>query len=225
MSTRSRGLLAFAVLAVAVFVFFAVDYIGLSQLSAKSQQLVDLKLQNNTANDQLSSLAAAKKQILKYSYFNDVVKTVLPNDKDQAQAVLDISQMAKDSGIALQNIQFPTSNLGGASPAAPASGSSSSSNTTAPSTPATGTAGANTALTQAKKVTGIPGLYSLQLTITPQTGATVPAAQVSTYPKLLDFLNRIEHDRRTAQITQVNVSPQPDGSLSFTLVINIFIKP
>jgi len=200
----------------AVFVsaaaFIAAAFIGLSFLSSKSQALVDLKLQSRTADDQLSSLATAKKQLQKYSYFNNVAATVIPNDKDQAQAVLDIFQMANDSGIALQNIEFPSSSLGAKSGTA---------------SPASPTGGSN--LSQAKRVTGIAGLYSLQLTITPQTpqqGAQVSSSSATTYPKFLDFLSRIERDRRTAQITQVNIEPQAGGPyLNFTLVINIFIKP
>lgn len=218
MKARYHSLMMFAFVALSVLVFLGTAYAGRAKISEKSHQLVDLKLQSKTADDQLTSLAAAKKQLQKYSYFNDVVKTVLPNDKDQAQAVLDIFQMAAASGIALQNIQFPTSTLGGRA-TAPA--------TTTPATTTSPTASstANSSLTQAKPVSGIPGLYSLQLTITPQTGAQVPAASVTTYPKFLDFLNRIERDRRTAQITDVTVSPQTDGSLNFTLVINIFLKP
>lgn len=217
MKNRYHGMMVYVFLAFSVIVFIATAGAGRSVISEKSRQLVDLKLQSKTADDQLTSLASAKKQLQKYSFFNDVVKTVLPTDKDQAQSVLDIFQMASASGIALQNINFPSSTLGGRS-TAPA--------TTAPTTTSpTSSSTANSALTQAKAVAGIPGLYSLQLTINPQTGALVPAASVTTYPKFLDFLNRIERDRRTAQITNVTVSPQADGSLNFTLVINIFIKP
>ena len=211
MRTKYRGLGVIALLIVSAVVFIAVAFVGLSQLSSNSRQLVNLKVQSRTADNQLSSLAAVKKQVQKYAYFNQVAKTVIPNDKDQAQAVLDIFQMAANSGIALQNIDFPASSLG-IKPTVPASGSQPSGNTNV--------------LSQAKPVEGIPGLYSLQLVITPQTGNGVPSNQISTYPKFLDFLNRIEHDRRTAQITEVSIQPQSASStLGFTLTLNIFIKP
>jgi len=217
MKTRYHSLILYTFVVFSILLFVGTAFVGRSQISSTSRQLVDLKLQSKTVDDQLASLAAAKKQLKKYSYFNDVVKNVLPNDKDQAQAVLDVSQMAIASHIALQNIEFPTSNLGGrlSAPTSPP----------ATSTPSSNASGQNTALTQVMKVPGIPGLYSLQLTITPQIGPQVPAPLISTYPKFLDFLNRIEHNRRTAQIIGVNISPQADGSLNFTLIINIFIKP
>lgn len=219
--TKLRELTMYLVMAISVFVFIIVAYLGLSQLSTKSQQLVDLKLQSKTVENQLASLAAAKKQVQKYSYFNDVVKTVLPNDKDQAQAVLDISQMAADSGIALQNITFPASNLGirgSTTTSVPGTSTSSSS-----SSAKTGTAAP---LSQAKAVPGIKGLYSLQLVISPQAGNQVDPAKATTYAKFLDFLNRIERDRRTAQINGVEIQPQANSNtMGFTLTLNIFIKP
>lgn len=204
----------FGLLALMAVIFFATASVGQGKLSNKSEQLVDAKLKSKTVDDQLSSLELARKQIEKYSYFNDVAKTVIPNDKDQARAVLDISQQADQSGIALTSITFPASTLGGSTK----------------SVSATGAGSTTTAISQATPVTGIKGLYSLELTIIPLTGPTTPASKVVTYPKFLDFLNRIEHNRRTAQITQVSIQPQsdksgPTGEINFSLTINIFIRP
>jgi hypothetical protein len=197
--------------------FFVVAGIGLTILSGQSKKLVDLKQQSKTVDAQSTSLAAAKKQVEMYSYFNDIAKTVLPTDKDQAQAVLDIFNLADQSGIAIASITFPASSLG--NKAAPtASGGNAA------------TAPASSAISQAKAVEGIPGLYSLELIISPQTGTSVPDAKKVTYTKFLDFLSRIENDRRTAQITQVNIQPQgsdngPSQFINFTMTINIFMKP
>lgn len=199
-------------LGVAVFSFFMVAIFGLSILSGKSHEMVDLKLQSQTADSQLANLEQSKKQVEKYAYFKNIAKTVIPSDKDQAAAVVEINQMANDAGIAIQSITFPSSNLG-------ASSSTASQDATA--------SGASTkAISQAKPVSGIPGLYSLELTITPETGNQVPPDRQITYPKMLDFLSRIENNRHTAQITNVNIQPASNNqSLSFTLTINIFIKP
>lgn len=207
-------LILLGLLGILVIIFLVIASAGLGKLSQKSQQLVSAKLKSRTVDNQLTSLQLAKKQIDKYAYFNDVAKTVIPNDKDQAQAVLDISQQAAQAGISIASITFPASTLGGSSKAVSATGSSSTS----------------TAISQAVPVTGIKGLYSLELTIIPLTGPTVPANQVVTYPKFLDFLNRIEHDRRTAQITQVGIQPVstnsgPTGEINFSLTVNIFIRP
>lgn len=215
MNSRHFRLVLLGALAGAGLLFFIIVFGGLGILSAKSQQLVNLKQQSKTVDAQSTSLATSKKQVEQYAYFNDIAKTVLPNDKDQAQAVLDIFNLADQSGIAIASITFPASSLG---------------NKTADTSNNAATASSKNAISQAKAVEGIAGLYSLQLTITPQTGAGVPDAKRVTYAKLLDFLSRVEHDRRTAQITQVNIQPQNSDSglsqfVNFTMTINIFIKP
>jgi len=194
--------------------FFATVLSGLNLLSAQSQKLVELKQQNNAADAQASGLATSKKQVEQYAYFNTVAKTVLPSDKDQAQATTDIFKLADQAGITIASITFPASSLG-AKPTATNDAAKASS---------------KSAISQAKPVEGIAGLYSLELTITPQTGGGVEDAKKVTYEKLLDFLGRIERNRRTAQITQVNIQPEtsdsgPSQFIDFTLTINIFIKP
>jgi hypothetical protein len=195
--------------------FFATALLGLSALSKKSQSLISLKSQSQNTETRLNNLEQAKKEVAKYSYFKDVAKTVIPSEKNQAETVLEIYQMAQQSGIAIQSITFPASTLG----------QSSGTPVTGAKTDAT-SASTTTTLTQAKPVPGISGLYSLELTITPAAGKDVPAAQQVTFPKMLDFLKRIENNRHTAQITQVGITPATDNqTLSFTLTINIFIKP
>src|SRR3990167_2056559 len=211
-SARQLRFLLLGLLGVGVIVFMAIAVLGLNALSKKSSQLVDLKLKSKTLDAQLTSLALAKKQVEQYSYFNDVAKTVLPADKDQAKAVLTIFKLAKESGISIASVTFPTSSLGGNTSTSSATGSSS------------------TAISQAKPVEGINGLYSLQLTIAPETGESVPDNKIATFAKVIDFLNRIERDRRSEEITQVIIQPVQDNSgpldeISFTLIINIFMRP
>lgn len=206
-----------AVLGLSAILFVGIMVEGLSVLSAKSRQLVELKVKSETVNAQLSNLVQTKKDVEKYSYFKSVAQTVIPSDKDQAEAVLELNQMAAQSGIILQSITFPASNLG----AAAAVGT-----TTTTTAPASSAVSPSTAISQAKPVLGIPGLYSLELTITADNSNTLPASQQVTYAKMLDFLNRIENNRRTAQITQVTVQPATNNSsLNFLLDTNIFIKP
>ncbi len=194
-----------------IIAFIVIAYFGLSILGAKSQKIVDLKVQTQTAGDQLANLESSKKQIEQYSYFKNVAQTVIPSDKDQAETVLEIEQMANNAGIQLQSITFPASNLG---------------LTTSAAQDATSTSASQAAISQAQPVAGMAGLYSLQLTITPDSSTNVPPAKQITYAKMLAFLNEIENNRRTAQITQVNIQPPSQNlPLSFSLIINIFIKP
>jgi cell division protein FtsB len=215
LNSKNIRLMLMGGLALSIVVFLAIAYFGLSVLSGKSQSMVNLKAQSQAAENELASLEQTKKQVQKYAYFKDVAKTVIPNDKDQAAAVLEISQMANDTGINLQSITFPASTLG-------------LSAATTTTQDATSSSAKSTAITQAKPVTGIPGLYSLELTITPDTSNNLPPDRQVTYAKMLDFLNRIENNRHTAQITQVTIDTGVGGNpnaLGFNLVVNIFIKP
>lgn len=202
-------------------IFFVIMLVvGLSMLSSQSDKVTQLKLKDKTADAQLSSLASAKKDLQAYGYFKDIAKSVIPDDKNQAQALLDIFQLANEAGISISSVTFPTSSLG-----------TSASKSTSSSTATDAKAASNkTVLSQAKSVEGIPGLYSIELTISPETGTQVPAGKQVTYLKLINFLKKLENNRRTAQITQVNIQPAgneagPSGTINFTLIINIFIKP
>jgi hypothetical protein len=222
MNSKQFRLILIGLLIVGVLALCFIYVLGMSVLKKQSHKMVDLKLQNQTADAQLSNLESSKKEIEKFSYFKSVAQSVLPNDKDQAQAVLDIFSLASQSGISLQSVSFPSSNLG--------TGSSSTSSTSTSSTSAQSTtqAAPTKKISQAQAVSGIPGLYSVQLTITPATGGQVPADKQVTYGKMLDFLNRIENNRRTAQITQVNIQPltaNGANQFNFSLTVNIFIKP
>lgn len=213
-SKKLRLILSTSLIALLVG-FFAITFGGLSLLKSKSKEMVGLKLQSETTDSQLSNLEQTKKDIEKYSYFKDVAKTVIPNDKDQAQAVLEINQMANDAGILIQSITFPASSLG-----------LRTSTVTSTTQDATSPSSTSTAISQAKPVTGISGLYSLELIITPESDDSVPVDKQLTYDKMLHFLNSIENNRHTAQITQVTIQPATNkSSLTFSLKINIFIKP
>jgi hypothetical protein len=181
-----------------------------SLLESKAKHLVSLKLQSQVVSSQQIGLQRAKKQVTQYSSFESTAKSIVPQDKDQAQAVREIANLAVDSGIArLSSVTFPLSTLGGAAGATSATGS-----------PAVSSA-AKSALTQLTPVKGTPGVYGLQITIQQTSDATV------TYDQFLTFLEKLEQNRRTAQVSSIIL--QPDAShpnkVAFTLVISEFIKP
>ncbi len=72
-----------------------------------------------------------------------------------------------------------------------------------------------------QNVDGIPGVYALPITI--QQEATAPI----TYAKFISFLQSLENNRRTAQVSNVNVTPntQDRSKLTFSLTVNAYIKP
>lgn len=215
LDSKHLRLILLGALGISIVAFVSIVFLGLSTLDSKSRQMTELKVKSQTAEAQLANLEQAKKQVEKYSYFKEVAKSVIPNDKNQAEAILEINRIASLSGISLQSITFPASTLG---------------LTTSLPQDATSSAASRTAISQAKPVSGIPGLYSLELTVTPEANSTAPADKQLSYAKMLDFLSRIENNRHTAQIAQVNITPEGAGTTAgkgfgFSLIINIFIKP
>jgi len=170
-------------------------------LQHKSQALVKLKLQDQVLDSQQTELAQAKHDIVTYSDLNNIAKAIVPQDKDQAEAVLEITNLAKQSGISqLSSISFPTSTLGG-------TGTTSS--------------GSKGKLTQLTPVPNIAGVYQLQITISQTSDNPVP------YTAFIDFLTRLEQNRRTAQVGSITINPDTKNTnmVAFTLIINEFIKP
>jgi len=191
-----RGmLLAVAVLVVLVFV--SIKVLG-GLLQTEANKLADLKSDAATIQAKQAQLSKNKQDLAKYADLNTIAKTVVPQDKDQAQAVREIVALAKQSGInRLSSVTFAPSNLG---------------------TPAT--TGASP-VTQATLVKGMAGVYTLPITVSQANTSPV------SYSSFLSFLTALERNRRTAQVSSVDIQPdQKDpGKVSFTLIVNEYIKP
>lgn len=200
------GLMGVMVIAAAVF--------GDLLLHKQSNKLVALKLDNQVIEAQQTSLIQAKKDIQKYSELKNIAKQVVPQDKDQARATREIVTLANQAGVKIASVSFPASTLGQAQPKTTTTDSSST-----PVAKTCSTSG--TAITQVKPVDGIKDLCQLDITVVSDT--TSPAS----YARLIDFLNRLEQNRRTAQVSQISIQPdaQNRSGLNFTLTITVYIKP
>ncbi len=184
---------------------------GKTLLQKQSVKLKDLKTQNWALDAQQVSLAQAKKDVEKYQELNNIARSIVPQDKDQAKTVREITNIAEASGIQLTTITFPTSTLGQTpvKAATPESGDKA----TTPAAPA------QPAITQVAPVSGITGVYAMDITISPGT------KEVS-YRDFISFLERLESNRRTAHVDKITVNPSDDGrSLSFTLTVKAYVKP
>lgn len=177
----------------------AATVLSTSMLRKQSDKLVERKLETMSLDEQQNALATATKSVQKYSQLNDIARAVVPQDKDQAKTVRELVNIASQSGIKLGTISFPASTLG----QTPGSGVKSS------------------AVTQVKPVKGIPGLSVMEINI--QQDGNSP----TTYPRFIDFLARLENNRRTSQVTSITVQPMPQNRamLTFSLVLNSYIKP
>jgi len=187
-------------------------YLASSMLASRAKVLSDLKVQDAVLTAEQASLTKAKKDIVKYSPLETIAKSVVPQDKDQAETVREIVKLASDSGLQLSSITFPASTLG-----AKAAGVAGAATGTTPVVPKAG----NANLTQLTPVKGSPGLYVMPITITQDTSAPVP------YTKFIGFLAKLEQNRRTAQVTSIVLQPLPTdrSQLSFTLTLQKYIKP
>jgi hypothetical protein len=169
---------------------------ALKILRVHSDGLTNVKLENRVLDNQQASLQKAKAAITKYSELNDIAKTVVPKDKDQARTVRDISTIASELNIKLSSITFPASTLGQSTKT-------------------------NSKETQVTPVKGMKGVYQLQITV--QQDKDIPIS----YATFLKFLERLESNRRTAQVTNITITPSDTSpnNLTFSLTLGTYIKP
>ena len=190
-------------LLVAVLIFVngagvALFVMGNKYLEKQNTKLTSLKVEYETLDAVQRSLVKAKKDIQTYSELTKVVESVVPQEKDQAKTVREIIKIADESDVAIQSITFPSSSLGNTTPAAAAISAGT--------------------ITQTQKVPGINGVERLEITITPQKNVN--------YKSFITFLQKLEQNRRTSQVSSINITPisANSDSINFSLVLNVYIK-
>lgn len=177
-------------------------------LGKESVKLTTLKAKDQAQQQEQVSLIKAKADIENYADLEKITRTIVPEDKSQAEAVRQIVSIAADNGITLASINFPASTLGdGIKPGA-----------AAVPVPA---GGGKSSLSQLQPVKNISGVYQLVIIVNGDPNAPVE------YSKFIGFLKDLERNRRTAQVS--NITLQPDvknrNLLSFSLTLNNYIKP
>lgn len=191
-------------------VLIATVVAGDKLLRKQSDKLAALKLEDQVIESQQASLIQANKDLQKYAELKSIAKQIVPQEKDQARAAREIISLAEQSGIKIASLTFPASTLGQTVPkaAAPAESEATPKAATPP-------------VTQVKPVDGIKGLFYLDITIASDGNQPV------SYPKMVDFLKRLEQNRRTAQVSQISIQPDPRNrtGLNFTLTVTVYIKP
>lgn len=182
---------------------------GNSLLGKQAKKLTQLKIEAKAMEEQQVLLAQAKKDIEKYNELDQTARTVVPQDKDQAKTVREITLIAAANKIPIKSIDFQASTLGDTPPkTAPTDGDSPS------STPKVVTP----SISQVKPVEGIPGVFTHEIRVT--SGGEVP------YKNLIGFLEGLENNRRTAHVSIINLDPSDDGrGIKFTLTLSAYIKP
>jgi hypothetical protein len=207
-------------LIVLLFVCLVAGTYGINTLlTSQSDKLTALKAKSAALAQEQQGLSLAKSDVKKYSSLEQIAQSVVPEDKNQAEAVLEIVNIASQNNIALASITFPASTLG-TSTLTPAEDSEVSSTSSASNSESSVNSAENS-LSQLLPVSGIPGVYELQITIASDTDHPVQ------YSSLINFLSALEHNRRTAQISAIDIEPSsanPD-LLTFTINLDEYIKP
>lgn len=193
------------VLLIVAALFAGSVYLGWKHLDKQTSKLSDLKVEASVLQDTQRSLAKAKKDIVTYSDIEQVTKTVIPQEKDQARTVREIVKIAADNNIAIASIGFPASTLG----TKPAAGAGGAAAATAPGV-----------TTQTQKVDGISNVERLEMIVTSES------ARPALYTDFISFLSDLEKNRRTAQVSNINIQPVADNRnrLSFSITLNVYIK-
>ena len=191
--------------------------------TAQSQKLTTYKAESLALDSEQASIAKSSHDIVYYADLDKIAKAVVPQDKNQAEAVREIVNLAKTYDINLASISFPASTLGNT--VAPASGA-----TPAAASPAATAKSPSVALSQLTPVKNIPGVYQLPITIQSDTNKPV------LYSNFINFLAALENNRRTSQVSTISIAPVStvQGSkagtsnstlISFNLALNEYIKP
>lgn len=185
-------------------------------LAAQADELTAQKARSQALAQEQISLNRARRDIKTYSDLNKIAEAVVPQDKNQAEAVREIVNIASRNGVTLASITFPASTLGSlASGAAPAASAA------APAAASSAGATKTKNLSQLTPLKNIPGVYQLPITIKGDSNNPVQ------YERFISFLSDIEHNRRTAQVESITLQPDTNNSalVTFELTLSEYIKP
>src|ERR1700761_9564426 len=80
-------------------------------LTVRATKLTNLKAESQALSQEQLSLASAKKEVKTYADLQKIAQSIVPEDKDQAEAVREIVNIASANSISLGAINFPASTL------------------------------------------------------------------------------------------------------------------
>lgn len=208
MNSKKTFILLVVILFALIIATGGLVYAGINMLTSNGETLVSLKLEHEVLADKQKALVRAKQDIVKYADLEKIAKKIVPQEKDQAITVKEISDIAKESGAPVTSIEFPKI----------ATTPSKTSNSTSKSTSTTSATDKN----QLTAVKSIPGLYEMEITIICEM-----QQPTATYEQIYNFIKGLEHNRRTANITSVQITPYKENNklANYSLTLKVYIKP
>ncbi len=199
MSSKKLFLILCAAIVLLCAGIVGVVYTGDKLLKERATALYDLKSSSVELAEQQRVLVQAKKDIAQYTEIENIARTVVPQEKDQARTVREIISIANRTGIKIANISFPSSTLGATDKKKKATDST---------------------ITQLEPVEGITGVYQLEINVQTDGTSYVP------FSTMLSFLRELEQNRRTAQVSSLTVAPSSDNRslVTFNVILGVYIK-
>lgn len=182
---------------------------GLSLYKTKAAKIVATKLEIEELNAKRERAINQKNELAKNQKNIELLEKVVPKTKDQALAIAEILKIADENNIEIGSFSFPSSELGKNVSAAKDASSQK--------------------ITQTKPVEGISGLFAIETTISNFNRKGTASGSGISYDQLLNVLGSIEKNRRTMQISSIQIQPvlkaNQISGYSPTLTINLFVKP
>lgn len=170
-------------------------YGAMQVLQKKSTDVHDARLKSLALEERQNRLRKAKADIAKYQELAQIAKGIVPQDKDQARTIRELTNLAEANGIKLGAITFPSSSLG--SPAAKKSDS------------------------QLKAVPKIAGTFVMTIEVRSDTQTLIPYKNFTAFLEALEQ-NRRTALVTGITITPDAINP---NNIQFSLTIEEYIKP
>lgn len=179
-------------------------YLSTKLLAKEGASLLELKLLNSVLDKQQQDLNQAKKDITDFSELEQITKSIVPQSKDQASTMAEIAKLANESGISLGAIEFPESQLGQVSKGKDKKAKA-----------------VDESKTQLTELEDLKGVYSMEISVRNHTNRPVE------YSKIIRYLELLENNRRTAQVTTIDITPDTEvpSLFHFVILLNTYIKP
>lgn len=205
------GLLILIIIAIGLAMYFSRVF-----LKTNSDKLVNAKLELYKI-DETEYIYRKNQAILQENKETaDILSSVLPQEKDQAKAVREITQIAGANGLSVKSIKFPGSDLVITNKPATTTQPQGSTTTPAPAAPAGPT------ISQAKPVSGLSNVLGIAVEI--ELTSSRAGAQIST-DQVLSFLQQVENNRRNIRVTSINFGSSVDEGKTLKIDTILFIKP
>lgn len=198
-----------AVLIAIIAVSGLITTYSLGAYRVRSDKIVATKIEIEELKAKRERGISQKSELSKNQFSIELLEKVVPKTKNQALAVAEILKIADENNIDIGSFSFPSSELG----------NNVSGAKDAP----------NQKITQTKPVEGISGLFAIETTISNFNRKGTTSGSGISYDQLLNVLSSIEKNRRTMQISSIQIQPVlKTGQISGynpTLTINLFVKP